>query len=70
VSGSSVYENYGIPVSTVGDFKGLEADGIILVDSLNGPAMGKKELFVAVSRARSHLVLLLRPETIDKYGLF
>ena len=58
----------GVPVYTVGEFKGLEADGVVLLDR-EPRQFSRTELFVAASRARSHLVLILREDTFRRYNI-
>lgn len=53
---------------SIAEFKGLESDGVIFWD--RGPqALTRAELYVAASRARSHLVLIMRNETFRRYNV-
>lgn len=53
-------EGKGVLVSTARSFKGLEADVVILCDfSGLGPLFTVSDLYVALTRARSHLIIVV-----------
>ncbi len=57
-----------LPAFTISEFKGLEADSVIVLDQGARP-LTATELFVAASRARSHLVLVLRDDPFRRHNL-
>jgi hypothetical protein len=65
---SPIRSGRDIPAYTVSEFKGLEADGVVVLDHSARP-LKQTELFVAVSRARSHLVMILRDETFRRHNI-
>lgn len=56
------------PVYTVGEFKGLESDAILLVMQGNAPEL-RSELFVGISRARGTLAVALDQVTLSRLSL-
>ncbi len=46
----------------------MEADGVIVLDH-DSRQLSQAELFVAASRARSHLVLVLRDEAFRRHNV-
>jgi UvrD-like helicase C-terminal domain len=54
-------EGKGLLCTTARSFKGLEADVIILCDFAGfGPLFTMSDLYVAMTRARSHLIIVAR----------
>jgi hypothetical protein len=56
------------PIYTVGEFKGLESDAILLVMQGNAPEL-RSELFVGISRARGTLAVALDQVTLSRLSL-
>jgi hypothetical protein len=61
-------EGTKVPIIPLAQFKGLEADGVIVIET-GGSHLKRPELYVAASRARSHLVLILRDKTFRRFGI-
>jgi superfamily I DNA/RNA helicase len=60
--------NRSIRCSTIGAFKGLEREVVILAELDKSPKLHKNHmLYVGLSRARSHLIVLLRKEENRKW---
>lgn len=57
----------GIPYATIHAFKGLEAPAVVVTDITNLGEEQKSLLYVAMSRARIRLILLIRESCRDAY---
>ena len=57
----------GLLCTTARSFKGLEADVVILYDlHAIGPGFTESDLYVALTRARSHIVLVVNQSEFGK----
>lgn len=59
-----------VPFASIRSFKGLEASVVILceVEDLAGEPTKREQMYVALSRARHHLVTLLPEQPADQAG--